>query len=47
MGLDVPQITKVFMKLREMGIEIDDSVYTVKYAKNLLMGLLGKEAGHA
>ncbi len=42
MGLDVPQITKVFMKLKEMGVEIDDSVYTVKYARNLILKLLGK-----
>jgi len=47
MGLDVPQITKVFMKLREMGVEIEDSVYTVKYATNLLLEMLGKEGGHA
>jgi len=35
------------MKLREMGVEIEDSVYTVKYAKNLLLEMLGKEGGHA
>jgi len=43
MGLDVPQITKVFMKLREMGVPVEDSVYTVKYAKNLILKMLGKE----
>ena len=31
-GLDVPQITKLFMMLRERGIELDTSVYTVDEA---------------
>ncbi len=47
MGLDVPQITKVFIKLREMGVPVEDSVYTVKYAKNLILEMIGKEGHHA
>ncbi|MBE6593534.1 MAG: energy-coupling factor transporter ATPase [Ruminococcaceae bacterium] len=31
-GLDVPQITKLVMMLREKGIELDPSVYTVQEA---------------
>ncbi len=42
-GLDVPQITRVFMELRRLGIEIDTSVYTVKYAANLMLHLLGED----
>jgi hypothetical protein len=31
-GLDVPQITKLAMLLRQKGIELDPSVYTVEEA---------------
>ena len=31
-GLDIPQITKLTMMLRERGIELDSSVYTVEEA---------------
>ena len=30
MGLGVPQITRVFHRLRQMGVDIDPSVYTVE-----------------
>lgn len=36
-GLDVPQITKVFEKLKDRGIDFGKDVYTVEYAKNLLL----------
>ncbi|MBR1738951.1 MAG: energy-coupling factor transporter ATPase [Ruminococcus sp.] len=36
-GLDVPQITKVFMRLRQKGIDFGKEVYTVGYAKELLL----------
>ena len=29
MGLDIPQITQVFLRLRDMGLDVDTSVYTV------------------
>lgn len=32
LGLSVPQVTKIFLKLREMGLDISTDVYTVKYA---------------
>ena len=41
MGLDVPQITRVFLKLREMGMDVDPSVYTVEQAKEALLALKG------
>ena len=41
MGLDVPQITQVFMKLRDMGLPVDASVYTVEQAKEVLRALKG------
>lgn len=37
MGLAVPQITRVFNRLRSMGIDLNDDVYTVGYAKKILM----------
>lgn len=42
-GLDVPQITRVFMELRRLGVETDTSVYTVKYAANLVLRMLGED----
>lgn len=32
MGLSVPQVTKIFLKLHEMGLAIPTDVYTVPYA---------------
>ena len=40
MGLDVPQITKVFNRLKELGISVDDEIYTTEYAKDVVLGLL-------
>ena len=42
MGLDVPQITRLFLRLRELGMDVDPSVYTVEQAMAQL--LTGKEA---
>ncbi|MBR6337969.1 MAG: energy-coupling factor transporter ATPase [Ruminococcus sp.] len=41
MGLSVPQITRVFSRLREMGLEIDKEVYTTPYAVKLICRRLG------
>ncbi len=41
MGLDVPQITEVFLKLRQMGLDIDTSVYTVSQARDLILSIKG------
>lgn len=43
MGLTVPQITRVFDKLKEMGIDVSDEVYSVKYAKELILKMLEKK----
>ena len=36
-GLDVPQITKVFLELKKRGLNFGKDVYTVEYAKKLLI----------
>lgn len=36
-GLDVPQITKVFIELKKKGIDFGKDVYTLEYAKNLIL----------
>ncbi len=37
-GLDVPEITKVALALKEQGIDIGRDIYTVKFAAERLMG---------
>ena len=47
MGLGVPQLTRVFHRLRAMGADVDPSVYTLEQAKAALLdrlGLAGKGA---
>ena len=44
MGLSVPQVTKVFNRLKALGIPIDEDVYTVEYGKKLIMKMLEKQA---
>ncbi|MDE5556259.1 MAG: energy-coupling factor transporter ATPase [Ruminococcus sp.] len=36
-GLDVPQITKVFLELKKYGLDFGKKVYTVEYAKELIL----------
>lgn len=43
MGLTVPQITRVFDLMKEKGLNIDDEVYTVKYAAELIARELKKK----
>ena len=45
MGLGVPQLTRVFHRLKAMGVDIDPSVYTLDQAKAAILDKLGKEAG--
>ena len=40
MGLTVPQITRVFDRLRDSGIAFSDEVYSVDYEKKLVLRLL-------
>ena len=42
MGLGVPQLTRVFHRMKAMGVDIDPSVYTVEQAKAAIMAKLGK-----
>lgn len=44
MGLGVPQVTRVFHRLKELGANIDPSVYTVEQAKAAFLARLGKGA---
>lgn len=37
MGLAVPQITQVFLRLRNMGLDVDPSVYTIDQAEREIM----------
>lgn len=37
MGLDVPQITKVFLRLRELGLDVPTDLFTVEQAKAELL----------
>ena len=37
MGLGVPQMTRVFSRLRAMGVDIDASVYTIPQAKETIL----------
>ena len=42
MGLSVPQITRVFARLKEMGVSFDKDVYTTPYAVKTILERLGK-----
>ncbi len=43
-GLNIPQITQLTLKLREKGIDIRPDIYTVDFAKDILLGLLKNSA---
>lgn len=45
MGLGVPQVTRVFLKLREMGVDLPN-VYSIEQAKQVLLSRKG-EGHHA
>ena len=40
-GLAIPQVTRVFLRLRELGVPVDSSVYTVEQAARELLRLKG------
>ena len=42
MGLGVPQLTRVFHRLKAMGVDIDPSVYTLEQAKEAILAVLGR-----
>ncbi len=45
LGLSVPQITKIFLQLKNMGIDIKTDVYTVPYAIKTIMAKAQEKAG--
>lgn len=42
MGLGIPQVTQVFQRLKEMGLPLQEGVYTLEEAKRALLALAGK-----
>ena len=42
MGLGVPQMTRVFSRLRAMGVDIDPSVYTTEQARDAVLAKLAR-----
>lgn len=45
LGLSVPQVTQIFLKLRKMGLDIPTDVYTMPYAvKTIQKALAAKQA---
>ena len=45
LGLSVPQVTQIFLKLRAMGVNIPTDVYTIPYAvKTIQKALAAKQA---
>ena len=44
-GLDVPQITKVFIELKKHGLDFGKDVYTIGYARDLLIKHLQMKGG--
>ncbi len=45
LGLSVPQVTKIFLKLRALGVEIDTDVYTIPYAVKTILEAKAKREG--
>lgn len=45
LGLSVPQITRIFLQLRELGIDIPTDIYTLPYAVQTLQRHLAGEGG--
>lgn len=39
MGLGIPQVTRVFHRLREMGLDINPSVYTLAQAREAILAM--------
>ena len=41
MGLAIPQVTRIFRRLKELGLPVDASVYTTAQAVQVLEALKG------
>ena len=46
MGLGVPQVTRVFHRLKALGVDIDPSVYTMAQAKACVLDALKRKGGN-
>lgn len=44
MGLDIPEITRLFLELKKQGIDVPDGVFTLEDAAEALLSYLGKGA---
>lgn len=47
MGLDVPQLTKIFLRLQASGVSVRTDIYTVAQAKRELLRLFAQKGGTA
>lgn len=47
MGLDIPEITRVFLELSHRGYAVDTSVYTIAAAKEQILALTGRKGDNA
>ncbi len=45
MGLSVPEVTRIAKRLRELGLPVDTSVYTIEQLKSILLSLKGGGRG--
>lgn len=45
MGLSVPEVTRIAKRLKELGLPVDTSVYTIDQLKEILIGLKGGRRG--
>ncbi len=44
-GLDVPQITHLFKKMRDLGIDVPEDVFTVQEAKEIILSVMKNKEG--
>ncbi len=45
-GLDVPQITHLFKKIKSMGVNVPEDVFTVEEAKNVILSAFKRKVGN-
>ena len=41
MGLGVPQMTRVFNRLKEMGVDVGEGIYTIQQARQAVLKAKG------
>ena len=42
-GLNIPQVTKIFIKLKQRGIDVPQNIFTLDKAEQILLKLFKKE----